>query len=624
MFTKNAKTRNREHRRAMNNASLFIINYSLFIICGLLFVACETSFDNQNSGIPLAGPKSIQVMGKDGALFVQWTKVASAQGVVPYYEVYYSTTATPTAKLDPDTYSGDMNLVTAEIPGLQNYTPYYVWVKAVFPGLGVSDYSPIETGTPIPPPVPPSALQATSSEGGIELAWTAGQDAFLYEIYYAAGSGGAPEPPEGAAMKSVASTGAFVSGLDNGIPHRLWVRSTNTAGVSAYAAITETPMEQATPPASAPTITSVTSGNKKLTLTWQQVSGVPRYKIFYSNTPDDPTPHEFGTPIPADSPTVTAELTGLPNAALYYVRVASVNSKGMSGYSAPETGTPQAKPAINWDNMQFEVGQALSDFPFAEDLPPSVFFGAAGRPNTDRLTRVHETALGDLWTDAAAWYAREVLDEPCDFVFLNGSYIDNALPRGRIRLSTIVGMTKPDARTDRIVFLTLSGANLKKFLGLGVPVDMLNPDYMSSVASVPHTGHGSANTGFFGNVSSELRYTLQYPKAPSGYAPMLTREDSEVYYHGRIKAGTLKLNGADIIDTQNYRICTTDYNYSGIFFTLLRTHSTNVKPTGIPYWHAVAEYIYDKETVSPRTDSRIKIEGGIPLPPPWTAGDWEL
>jgi hypothetical protein len=185
-------------------------------------------------------------------------------------------------------------------------------------------------------------------------------------------------------------------------------------------------------------------------------------------------------------------------------------------------------------------------------------------------------------------------------------------------------MTKPDGRADKIVFLTLSGSDLKKFLGLGVPADMLDDIYMASVASVPHTGHGSANTGFFGNVSKELRYTLEYPRAPSGFEPMLTREDSEPYYHGRIKAGTLKLNGADIEDGQFYRICTTDYNYSGIFFTLLRTNSTNVKASGVPYWHAVAEYIYDKGTVSPQTDGRIKIEGGVPLPPPWTPGDWEL
>jgi hypothetical protein len=561
-------------------------------------------------------------MGKNGALFVQWTKVASAQGISPYYEVYYNESASSASalKLADDVYPNTSNLVTAKIPGLVNHRLYYVWVKAVFSGLGASDYSPTETGIPIPPPAAPTNLQTVSSENGIDLTWTAGEDAFLYEVYYA--TDGGTSPPEGSEMRSVpaaASPGAFISGLANGTAYNLWVRATNTAGVSGYITGSETPAVQGIAPANAPTIATVTSGNKKLTLTWQQVSGVPYYKIFYNQTNDSAGAIEFQNPIPADSPTVTAELTGLTAAVRYYVWVKSANSTGESGFSASANGIPEAKPAINWNDMQFEVGTALSDFPFAEDMPPSVFFGAEGRPNTDRITRTHETALGDLWTDAAAWYAREVLGKNCDFVFLNGGYIDNALSKGKIRLSTLQAMTDPDARSDKIVFLTLSGANLKKFLG----VNTNDPDYNSSVASVVHLGRGGAGTGNFGNVSAELRYTLQYPKAPDGYEP-LTYEAAEPYYHGRIKAGTLKLNGADIVDTQNYRICTTDYNYSGVYFTVLRTSGINAESTGVPYWHAVAEYIYDKGTVSPRTDGRIKIEGGVPLPPPWTAGDWIL
>jgi hypothetical protein len=561
-------------------------------------------------------------MGKDGALFVQWTKVASAQGIIPYYEVYYGESASPASasKLADDVQPNTSNLVTAEIPGLENHRLYYVWVKAVFADLGVSDYSPTETGTPIPPPDAPTNLEAVSSENGIELNWTAGADAFVYEVYYA--TGGGASPPEGAEMRSVPAAdtpGAFIAGLTNGTAYNLWVRATNTAGVSAYITGSKTPAVQGSAPASAPVIATVAPGNKKLLLTWPPVSGVPYYKICYSQTDDSADAKEFGTLIPADSPTITAELTGLTTAIRYYVWVKSANSKGASGFSASVNGIPEAKPAINWNDMQFEVGTALSDFPFAEDMPPSVFFGAEGRPNTDRITRTHETALGDLWTDAAAWYAREVLDEPCDFVFLNGGYIDNALPRGRVRLSTLLAMTEPDSRSDQIVFLTLSGANLKKFLG----VNTNDPDYNSSVASVVHLGRGGAGTGNFGNVSAALRYTLQYPKAPSGYGP-LAYEAAEPYYHGRIKAGTLKLNGADIVDTQDYRICTTDYNYSGVYFTVLRTSGTAAKSTGVPYWHAAAEYIYDKGTVSPRTDGRIKIEGGVPLPPPWTAGDWVL
>jgi hypothetical protein len=207
------------------------VRYALRVVrmlCGLFFFAGETSFDHRNSGVPLAGPKFIRATGKDGALFVRWTKVASAPGVVPYDEVCCGTSPSPAAKRDPGTCPGDMNLVPAEIPGLGNCTLYYVRVKAVFPGLGVSGCGPVETGTPLPPPAPPSAIQAVSSEKGMELAWTAGQDAFLYEVRYAAGGGGAGGPPEGAQTQNVASTGAFVSGLGNNVPYRLWVRSANT------------------------------------------------------------------------------------------------------------------------------------------------------------------------------------------------------------------------------------------------------------------------------------------------------------------------------------------------------------------------------------------------------------
>lgn len=594
-------------------------------LCLLFVTACETPFDNKDSGIPIAGPQTIQVMGKNAALFVQWTKVASAQGIIPYYEVYYGTSNAPQAanKLTPYVYSNDSNLVTAEISGLTNYTTYYVWVKAVFEGIGSSDYSPTESGSPIPPPLPPSGVQARSSENGIELVWQEGKDAFLYEVYYSAGGGGS-EPSGGAEMLSVSSLGAFVAGLNNGSSYSFWIRSTNTAGTSNYVPANGSPAQQSTAPGSPPSNIKAAPGDKKLTLKWTQVQGVPRYKIFYNTQNNSASAVQFSTLIPADSPEVTAELTGLSANVSCYVWVKSSNSAGDSAFSAVVTGTPVAKTPIDWNNMQMELGESLSEFPFAEDMPPSVFFGANGRPNTDRLTRVHETALGNLFTDAGAWYARNVLNEQIDFVFLNGSFIDNALPKGKIKLSTIAGMVKPDGRSDKIVFLSLSGSDLKKFMGLGVPVDMLDPVYMASVASVPHTGHGSSNTGFFGNVSKELRYTLEYPRAPSGYEPMLTREDSEPYYHGRIKSGTLKLNGADIVDDKSYRICTTDYNYSGIFFTLLRTNSTNVKSPGVLYWHAVSEYIYDKGTITPQTDGRIKIEGGVPLPPPWAPGDWVL
>jgi hypothetical protein len=40
------------------------------------------------------------------------------------------------------------------------------------------------------------------------------------------------------------------------------------------------------------------------------------------------------------------------------------------------------------------------------------------------------------------------------------------------------------------------------------------------------------------------------------------------------------------------------------------------------FYRAVAEYIYDKNKITPLLDGRIKIEGGVPLPPPWADSTW--
>jgi 2',3'-cyclic-nucleotide 2'-phosphodiesterase (5'-nucleotidase family) len=259
------------------------------------------------------------------------------------------------------------------------------------------------------------------------------------------------------------------------------------------------------------------------------------------------------------------------------------------------------------------LGRAAAEYIYAVDLPNSVFF-PGGRPNTDRLTRVQETALGNLFTDGVAWYVRNKLGQPIDFVFVNGSLINNVLPKGTITVGTIMGITQPDARIDKIFLLTMTGAQLKLFFqDLAGKAISIEP---GDVSGVVHTGRGGPhNTGFFGVVSREVRYTLEY-LTPPAVAPA----DYEPYYHGWIKAGTLTINGASIVDTQNYRICTTDYLAAGEYYTALYTAGTNKTPTTVPFWQGVAEYIYDQGTVTPYLDGRIKIEGGVPLPPPWVPG----
>jgi hypothetical protein len=613
--------------------------YGVAILCAFLALSCESELDDDTKSLPLSGPRSVQLTARNSALVAQWTKVASAQAVAPDYEVYFSTSSNSGSAAKFETVApGESNLVTSTITGLVNHQAYYVWVKAIFAGLGSSDFSPATHGIPVPPPPKPANLQVYLSEGLLELTWLSAEaagfrDASSYDVFYKAGASG-DVPPADAQLISAPDSGETVSGaiiasLTNNTSYRVWVLSKNTAGSAldvdapnnGYAIIDGTPDIQAAAPAVAPTIipNSIIPGNKKITLGWEQVHGVPSYKIYYKQTNDFSTAIEFSQPIPAASPVVTADLTGLTNSASYYVWVVSSNSKGNSAPGEPVTGTPTGKTPIAWSNAQFVLGGATAEFVFAQDLPASRFF-PEGRPNTDRLTRVQETTLGNLFTDGAAWYVREILGENIDFVFLNGGFIDNALLQGTVKLGDLAGIVESGSRTDKIVLLTLTGAQLKQFFGVtdgDTPVP-------ASVANVIHMGRGGHDTGYFGIVSKEIRYTIEYPKTPSLPGPEIDHDSGEVelYWHGRIKAGTLKFNGAGIVDGQSYRICTTDHNASGEYYLILNTGATNRVIKDVLFYRAVAEYIYDKNKITPLLDGRIKIEGGVPLPPPWADSTW--
>ena len=242
------------------------------------------------------------------------------QGIIPYYEVYYGTGAnTGSAVKWGDVESNTSNLVTATIGELTNHQTYYVWVKAVYADLGRSDFSPVTYGTPIPPPATPGTLTVTPGEQMLEVSWEPVADAFTYEVYHKAGGSGVT-PPEDTAetMLTVSEAGAVIHGLTNGTAYTVWVRARNTAGDSpAYSYYSGTPAEAASAPASPPGKLTVTPGDGKLTVVWDQVSGVPAYKLYYGTTGSFSGATEFSRTIPASSPKVSAELTGLENNALY-------------------------------------------------------------------------------------------------------------------------------------------------------------------------------------------------------------------------------------------------------------------------------------------------------------------
>jgi len=655
----------------------YLIYYLLYlnscILSLVIFVcACESSLDNGNKSLPLTGPKSVQLTARDNAIKAQWTMVSSAQEVPATYEVYCSDGANPAAaRKYADVGVPDKQLVECEISGLQNYVTYYVWVKAVFEGLGESDFSPTVFAVPVPPPPAPGAITVTGGEGMLELSWASvraqnditGRDegiASTYKVYCQRGSGG-DGPPSGTMAGEFANTidisGACIfkladeSPLENGISYTVWVQACNTAGESGYTKAGGTPEAASEPPESAPAQSQITAaaGAKKINLSWRQVSGVPSYKLYYGTQDNFDTAAEWEPLIAAGSPVVNASVTGLHNGTMYYIWIQSRNSKSTrenSPRSAGVSAIPEAKTPLDFNDYQKVIGEATADFIFAVDLPPSVWF-FNGRPGTDRLPRFQEAAIGNLYCDGAAWFVRDRFPEdPFDFVFLNSSHIDNAIPMGAITIGTLMNATKADGRNDKLCLITLKGDKLISFTrrNTGRNVDDELEELFDKAANVPHTGHGSSNTGWFPIVSKEARFTIQYYKPPelsSWTSPYeISRGTSEIYYHGWIKdypynsdrafsppeespgfKGSLTISGEAIDKNRDYRILTSDYLVKGEWYTIFYTDGRDKKVLDTPVWKAVAEYIYDMEKVSPKPDGRIRIEGGVPLPDPWIPGD---
>ncbi|GHV34338.1 hypothetical protein AGMMS4952_26710 [Spirochaetia bacterium] len=280
-----------------------------------------------DDGITLPAPRSIQVTAKNQSLVLQWTKIAPAQGIIPTFEVWYESSTKPAG--DPSTKGedvtpGNSNLVVSTITGLTNGISYKVWVRAIYGSLGHSKFSPVEAGIPIPLPATPETLTVTPGEAMLQITWAVVPHAFTYEVYYkAGGSGGTPPADTAETMKTVSDPGIVLLSLSNNTNYRVWVRALNTAGNSPdYSANTGTPAATGIP-TTAPGKPTVVPRDGKLALTWNQVPGVPYYKLYWNTADNFATATPVTETIPAKAPAVSAEIPDLSNGTLYYVWVTS-------------------------------------------------------------------------------------------------------------------------------------------------------------------------------------------------------------------------------------------------------------------------------------------------------------
>jgi hypothetical protein len=550
----------------------------LLLAC-LVLTGCENVNNLTNpddtGAIPKPAP-DITVIAGDARLEIRWTKAVTATG----YEAYYHTVDNPeAAQRWPLIDVNETNLVKAILTGLQNGTPYYVWVKAVYPH-GISDFSESAGATPVPPPSWTAPISPAISPGDetIELSWEPAENATAYEVYYQTnptppGEDPGSRPPDASQglVPISGQTAAIISGLTNGQTYYLWVRGVNSAGRSAFSTPAYATPIGATAPPGKPTITQALGGDRRLTLAWQSVQWAKTYRIYCAATeqmPAEPVP-DTDLELTLNGQELRAVLqNGIVNGKVYYVWVIAVNAKGDSPASDPASTEAHAKPALDRDNPSFKIGEAAERF-INED-----------QDNGDRLSRKKETALGDLVCDAAVWYAQETLQDPVDFAYMNGGIITNGLGKGDITVGSIKGILPYNE--DQLTILTMKGAAVQELFDFA--------------AKVRHGGGGGGGTGAWGMVSKEVRYTLDYTDRDVNDA--LLKD--------------LTIHGAALDPARDYRIATSSYLYDGgDGYWMLYEQGKSVKPTGLPISAVVIEYIYAQDLpLVPQTDGRVTLIGG--------------
>jgi 5'-nucleotidase/UDP-sugar diphosphatase len=191
----------------------------------------------------------------------------------------------------------------------------------------------------------------------------------------------------------------------------------------------------------------------------------------------------------------------------------------------------------------------------------------------DRLSRKRELALGDLVADGSLWYVRTVLGKKADFAFVNGGSIRAGLPAGAVsgeRLATALPFD------NWISVATLKGSEVTRLF-----------EYIASIRQ---------GAGGWAQVSGEVRYAIDYSLGPD---------------QGKLVG--LTIGGKPVDPEARYTFVTNDYLMAGGDGYAVLKGATEGWNAQVTFRDALIAYARAKKALTPATDGRIAVVGGMPL-----------
>jgi hypothetical protein len=276
----------------------------------------------------------------------------------------------------------------------------------------------------------------------LDLSWSTVPTATDYEAYYSEiDDSDEAVKWDGEAAVENGSVSLSINGLENDIDYFVWAKAINGAGASPFSRSVRGKPSAATDVPSAPTSLVIVEKNKRLDLSWTSSAFTSGYKVYYHT--ENSTEGRIELPeIPHTPGKVSAVIRELKNATTYYVWVYASNNVGDSASAATGSGSPQAKPPLEYDHNSKVIGTAS------------------------------ETVRGDsiikLVCESAAWFARENYGDlyDIDFLFYNigiisgtqSSIASGVLQKGEITISNVKAVLPYG--DDKLTIISLKGVDV--------------------------------------------------------------------------------------------------------------------------------------------------------------------
>lgn len=560
----------------------------MLMLITALFTACSEQDSNSsgNGGIDVSSyyPVNVSPTALHERITVQFERISgigaeNTDACLPYYDVKIGTddninnaadlgTVEPNDSLlvrfavkksqsDSDSTEGFPFFYYAD---LQDNTEYTIWIRSNFSkcGYGQSNYTSVKS-TPVPYPSQLENVQVEQGDKHIRISWTKKQGE-LYSVHIDDCPSKEGQYSKWTPALSINNDHYIIELANNtdlydGSNHTVCIVSHNANGfldadnVSTWKVfgkdILSTEEEksllkgkEAVSVPAKPVIesSSMQGKNKRAEFSFNTVSvgdaSVSDYQAGYSLDGENYT--WVNSSIPFNYDTVSTVVSSLENDKTYYIKLRAVNSATNGAWVESDAVTviPVYTP-VNLTDLNQYLGTAAGDFIYAEDVPHSDFwristnFNAGGRPNTDRLVRGKETALGNLFADAVKWYGSEMTNTNPDFAWLIGDMISQGIQANQtITPAFLQTIINSDYLEDTLVYVTLNGSDLITDADYSLDLnlypavgDTSNPytkTLFGQAASVYRNNHygGSGGTTYngkwWGIPSGQVQYAIEY------------------------------------------------------------------------------------------------------------------